>query len=280
MIPNYENEDPVLHYCLDNNFSFTIKIIRDEPISFVLAYYDYQNNPSPDVFEIMKEMLCKQAGVLLHAMRSPKSDKVLLAKKNHHEGYKNFTVLPIPPNGQVPAVLELLKREEHQEHDPLRWELLKWIIDEEKLSSHDLTNISTFYLLDILVLVFMTSKRFVSAVEADLILISIKDVETNQISSTLENPFLISLRGFHISMLFNALHMHIADSLEVTGLTSFKVIFIQENFGFVLKFFVWFSQKFLNFDGVHFQKIFLEYENNNFDTAERLEDINSFCIYR
>lgn len=115
--------------------------------------------------------------------------------------------------------MELLDREAHPEHDNLRFDLLKWMISEEKLKSCDLRELPGNYLHNILVLVFLTSNEFITTNEADLILLTIKHVEEKSIPKDIFKPEVVDSRAFRVSFMFNMFHNMISDTMEVVGLS-------------------------------------------------------------
>lgn len=175
-------------------------------------------NKFPDLFAVTKELFCKQIGIVLQHDRSNFDAYEVISKRTHDESYLRHYWQKDCPSMVLPPLINLLKRDEFKKHDDLRFQLLKWMIDESKLKNINLDKIPKNYLLDILVLVFMTSKRFISTVEADLILLTIKHVELKMIPAELTMPKIVHERAFHLAFLFTKFYMSIDRCLEVTGL--------------------------------------------------------------
>jgi hypothetical protein len=115
-------------------------------------------------------------------------------------------------------LLEFLNRADFPEHDELRFKLLKWMIDERKLKNVDLAVIPKNYFLDVIVLTWMTRFGFITITEADLLLLTIKRVETMNIPANLQPPIVLNKRAYIIARLFSRIFLWIVRSLEVTGL--------------------------------------------------------------
>jgi hypothetical protein len=206
-----------LQFCRESYFDFSFSTLQQLPKNFTLHYYDLRLKDCPNLFTVASELFRKQIGILLQH----KNEKIcyeICTKKKHSESYQQFRVDPIYPNERVPPLLEFLTRDDHPEHDNLRFKLLKWMIDEQKLKSHDLSTIPTNYFLDILVLVWLTRNDFITTIEADLILLAIKHVELDLLPQNLEAPPIVHPRAFRVSFLFTKFHMTLERSLEVIGL--------------------------------------------------------------
>lgn len=208
----------MLSLCRDNYYDFTFSILQHNPKNFTLSYYDLRYNQTPNLFAATKELFCKQIGIVLQHDRENSDTFEVLAKRTHDESYLKYHWQKECPSQVLPPLINLLKREEFKEHDDLRFYLLKWMIGDAKLMPINLSKIPKNYLLDILVLVFMTSKNFISTVEADLILLSIKHVELKMIPKNLPVPNIVHERAFHLSFLFTKFYMTVDRCLEVTGL--------------------------------------------------------------
>jgi hypothetical protein len=187
-------------------------------INLAIVFFDMSNSDFPNICEPTLELFRRQIGVLLQHKAKRKGYEIC-SKKSHEESYEQFKVNPIIPRIEVPTLIELLNQENFPEHDEIRFQLLKWMIDERKLRSHNLSGFPKNYFLDILTLVFLTSKGFISAKEADVIFLSIKYVENaKEPNQHLEAPEILNERAFFISVLFQWYHVFIARSLEIVGL--------------------------------------------------------------
>lgn len=142
---------------------------------------------------------------------------VFFQHKRFEEVYEENYKL-IYPDVTVPPLIELLNREQHPEHDTMRFNLLKWMINDELLAPHDLAMIPKKYLLHLLTLVFMTTHSFITISEADLILYTIRQVDLELVPIALEAPDIIDARAYRISMQFNNLVPHMIESFTFLGL--------------------------------------------------------------
>lgn len=195
-----------MHYCLKNNLKCCLKaLIRFDLKQKIIEEtegkrYDYFPNCNKALLGLLK----KQCGVLLQHKRF---DEIF------EENYE-----PIYPEAMVPPLLELLNRDEHPEHDTLRFMLLKWMINDELLAHHDLALIPKKYLPQCLILVFMTTHGFITVSEADLILYTIRQVELDLVPIALKAPEIIDARAYRISIQFNKLAANMIQSLTFLGL--------------------------------------------------------------
>lgn len=123
----------------------------------------------------------------------------------------------------VPPLTELFDRRQYPQHDKTRFDLLKWMISEEKLADINLESIPTNIFVDILALTFMANEGFIYVIEADIILISLKKVEDKVVPKSLKVLEVLHPRAFVISILFWKCHFYATRCLEVTGLKKMKV---------------------------------------------------------
>jgi len=130
---------------------------------------------------------------------------------------------PIIPEHAVPPLIELLDRQQHPEHDKTRFDLLKWLISEEKLRNVDLMAIPKNIFHDILTLTYMVVEGFIDVIEADIILLSIKHVEDCIVSKNVTPPNIVHPQAFLNSYLFSFCFLKISRCLEVTGLKGLVV---------------------------------------------------------
>lgn len=211
--------DPLLLFCRKNYFNFTSSILQRLPKTFESDYVDLRSTDFPNYFDVSIELFRKQIGILLkHQLSHTKIRYEIVAKKSHEEIYKEYLEPPQFPKDELPPLLELLDRQDHPEHDELRFKLLKWMVDERKLKDCDLSTIPTNYFLDILVLVWMTGNGFITTTEADLVLLTVKRVELKNIPKNYEAPQHIDRRAFCIAIFFTKFHEVLKRSLEVIGL--------------------------------------------------------------
>ena len=187
------------------------------PKNFTCSFYDLRQQKYPKLFERVKELFCKQIGIILQH-KNQKISYEIRTKRSHNEQFQEFYVEPSYPNEEVPPLLEFLDRQNFPNHDKLRFKLLKWIISDVKLKNYDLSAIPTKYIHDVLALTWLTSCDFISTVEADLILLSIKHVELDLLPHNLQAPSVLHPRAFHVAFHFTKFHMALGRCLEVTGL--------------------------------------------------------------
>jgi hypothetical protein len=215
--------DPLLHFCLENFFTFTFSILTMKTKTFKVIFFDLNAEDSSNLCESTMELFRRQIGVLLQH-KSPKVPFSVATKKSHDEPYEEFQVASINPPMKVPQLIKLLDRQKHPKLDETRYKLLKWMIGEEKLKKQNLKNIPAEYFIDILTLVFLTSQGFISIEEADLILLTVKHVELDTVPKNLQAPNIVDKRAFRISFLYTTFFGSIQLCLEIVGLKSLKSV--------------------------------------------------------
>lgn len=147
-----------------------------------MIYYDLRAK-TPDSVAIRKKVFQKQIGIVLWHKRSKPGGihYEIGVCYGHKKPFQQDYVSPEFPKVPIPDLMEWLDREAYPEYDKLRFDLLKWIISEETLKGCDLRELPGNYLHNILTLVFLTSNEFITTNEADLILLTIKQVEKKSI---------------------------------------------------------------------------------------------------
>ena len=144
--------------------------------------------------------------------------------QNHNDPeYSSLEVDPIMSKISQPPLIELLNRSQYPKHDKIRFDLLKWLINDEKLKDLNLESIPKNIFHDILVLIHMVNEQFIDVAEADIIFLSIKKVEDNNVPENLKKPEILHPRAFFVSYLFSFCHFYITRCLEVTGLKELVV---------------------------------------------------------
>jgi hypothetical protein len=226
---NYEEgtenmqDDPVMKLCRDNHLDFTLSILKIGPRNVNCHFFDFDKYKSLNFFDKTSVLFRKQIGIVLKH-RQEEVLYQLYTKQNQVEGYRRFDVAPIHPDVEVPPLAELLDREAFKQHDEVRFKLLKWMTGNQKLDKIELKDFPVNYLLDVLTLSWLSFNGFITTCEADLVLLTIENVETNRVSSDLRHPKYLNSRALHVSFLFTKFHMLLGDSMEVVGLKSMRVI--------------------------------------------------------
>lgn len=221
-------------------------------------------------------MFRKQIGILLN--QNPTKGYEICAKMSHNDVFRVVKVYPIVPN-TLPPLNELLNRSMCPQHDAIRFNLLKWIINEEKLKNFNIEAVPRIFLFDILTLNFMVYEKFIEPFEADIILLSFKHVVTETVPENMLVPPTVNSRAFMIPFLLKKIHVSIGRCLEVTGLKEFNVKFyLIFNIAFSLKSFIAF-QKVPNFDGVLFHNLYKKFVSEPFNIKVLLGDLANYRHY-
>lgn len=225
------SEDPLLAYCRQNDMDFTFEILEQIPRKFSFSYFDFRCKDFPNINDVFLELLRKQTGILLKHRKPYKLNqfKVLL-RKTHGESFQTITDSPQYPKVEIPPLLELFNRENFPEHDEIRFKLLKWMIDEQKLKDCDLRVIPKNYLLDIMTLTCLTTYGFITTSQADLILLTIYRVQTKKMPERLRPPSVLNKHAFKISFIFVEMHTTINRCLQILGLKKSMTVRLRRKF--------------------------------------------------
>jgi len=222
-LQNFESrkiEDATQRFCLEKSYTFVYSVLNSLPIKFVFHYFDQKRSDS--FYGHINNLFSKQIGVILKD--KPVQKYKIVSKMSHlNPKYELLKFDPIIPEHAVPPLIELLDRQQHPEHDKTRFDLLKWLISEDKLQNVDLESIPKNIFHDILTLTYMVAKGFIDVVEADIILLSIKHVEEKTVPENLTTPQAMRPRAFFTSYLFSYCFFNIQNCLEVTGLKDLVV---------------------------------------------------------
>lgn len=195
-------------------------ILKHIPQTFTLNFFDTKR--SDNYFESINNMFSKHIGIILND--KPIQSYKVVSKMSHNDPeYTSFKVDKIIPRFAIPPLIELFDRPQHPEHDKTRFDLLKWLISDEKLEDVDLESIPIDILADILALTFMVNQGFADIKEADIILLSIKQVQDKVVPKNLKAPQILHPRAFIISILFAKCHFYATRCLENSGLKKLKV---------------------------------------------------------
>lgn len=144
-------------------------------------------------------------------------------KKNHDENYQKYIMKPEYPPIDVPDLLQLIDRDNYKKLDKVRFDLLKWSID-DALREVDLSGIPVNYLRIVLTLYQLVATRFITIYEADLILLSIKRTAFDSCPlETFKYPDVLDEHAFGIAFLFLCCFDDIERSMEVCGLKDLAV---------------------------------------------------------
>jgi hypothetical protein len=158
-------------------------------------------------------------GIILQHQQSTEKEIVIDAyyKKTDEEKFRKFSLSPKYPTIEVPNLMQLLDRENFEELDIKRFELLKWSIGDE-LQDVDVAKIPITYFRTVLTLYFMVLNRFITVFEADLFLLNVKHVVLDTIPENFEYPPVVEIRAFRIVFLFLSLFGDIGRSIKTCGL--------------------------------------------------------------
>jgi hypothetical protein len=177
------------------------------------------------IFAAQMEIFQKQAGIILANMPDRHAEKYeIVTKRTHGEDYRSHWVQP-KIYDDLPPLIELLDRFNFPEHDDIRFKLLKSMIGVLRLKNYDFKTFPTNYLQDILTLVVLRHYKFIDQFEADLILLTVKHVETNTIPEDIVVQRL-NVKAFRTSFLFSKFHMYMDRCFQVTGLAKIGVILL------------------------------------------------------
>lgn len=201
--------------------AFSYSVLNYKPLSDSFAYSDLQK--SANYFETCITLLRKQIGVVLKF--KPFRRYEIYTKISHDTPYSLMLFHPIILRGFQPPLKELLNRSQYPQHDTIRFNLLKWLTNEQKSKDIDLESIPKSIFSDIITLTYMVGEGLIDVIEADLVLLTVKYVEENCVPENVEIPNHVNVRAIFISYNFTSCFSKIQTSLEVTGLKDFSVRF-------------------------------------------------------
>lgn len=238
-------------------------LLRGFPKNLALTYYDFKRDEWPTVGKVMDHIYERQIGIILKHIVVGRSQasltREIYTKRSHNEGYKKFLVTPNFPDCEIPDLIELLDHESFPGLDNVRFELLKWSIC-DTLENVNLIEIPSSYLRNVLTLYLMVKEKFIRVKEADLILLTVLNVEQNKIPGDLVYPPVVDERAFKLVFLFYRTFSVIGRSIKTVGL---RHLFDE-----------------LKFDGVFFHEKYLEFMGSERDPASLLIDIDHYRIYK
>lgn len=201
-------------------YDYTYSVLKYAPKTFTVQFFDLRE--CSNYFNIVSIIFRKQIGIVLRF--EPLKRYEVRGKMSHNDTFRSIFVNPIIPKIPQPPLMELLNRTQYPQHDKIRFDLLKWIISENRLKNVDLLAIPKNIFSDILVLVFMVCEfGFISPFEADIILLTVKHVEIDTVPENITAPDFLHPRAFFISFLFSKTYTILSRSLEVTGLKNLLV---------------------------------------------------------
>lgn len=216
-----ENTNELLRLCYENRYDYIYGILLKCPKTYTTAYLDLRANPM--IYEAITSLMKRLFGLILNHERENNYKYEVITKRTHEEDYRSHYLELTYPGDDVPPLIELLNRIQFIEHDENRFKLLKWIIGSSKLRRCTLNSIPVKYLQDILTLVFLCEWKFIEKFEADLILLTIKHVETNTIPENLTIPQTLNQKAVSTSFLYSKNFNTIARCIQAVGLTDFSV---------------------------------------------------------
>lgn len=216
----------LLDFCIENYIKFVYQVLIDFPRRINIDFFDMRRTDFPRYHAILLDLSLRLIGVIVKNKKKVCFGTYrhkIIYKQSHGHSYEMVFEEPIYPLCLVPDLLQLLNRKEFPEHDDSRIELLKWMVAEAKLKSVDILSIPRNFLLDVLVLVYLTQNGFITVDEADIILFTIVQVDRNMVPHELEPPEQLNDRAFIISFLYCKTHRIIANCFKIVGLADYLV---------------------------------------------------------
>lgn len=218
-----DENDPLLKFLRTKDYFFILEVLKRSLQTFTTCYFDMRYDCFKNYFGAYSMLLRKQIGIVMHNNRNGNYYE-LVTKSAHGSAYQKNDLTPIYPNISLPSLIEWIDRDNYPQHNPYRFGLLMWTVSDKPYKN--LHEIPSCYLLDILVLTFLSENGFITIEEADLVLLSLFAVATNMIPDHhITPPSILNPRAFHIAFLFTKFHFFIEHSLEVTGLKNLTVSF-------------------------------------------------------
>ena len=213
-------EDETLKFCRENEFTEAFIVLNKMITKFSLIYFDHST--TANCYESLLNLFRKRIGIILND-RSVRSCTIISKMSDSDPEYTEFEINKIAPKCDLPPLIELLDRLQHPEHDKIRFDLLKWLVSEEKLKDIDLESIPSNVFIVTLTLTFMVTEGFIDITEADIILLSLKHVEDGLVPEDLTAPNILNRRAFFVSFMFSKCLTSVAKGLKIIGLKKLVV---------------------------------------------------------
>lgn len=211
-----EHEGP-FDYLLNSHKLFTRNVLSNTSFNFSLAFYDLETHNSPTYFDIAVPMFQKQTGIIFKQAKVEGFNLKVYCKQFSTSNHELYDVPPIFPPFPVLS-LEAINSNDNHNDDDHRFKLLAWSISWEKLQNYDLRQIPSRYMIDVLTLVFLVQNYVLTTNEADILLLSIKNVEQGKIKFPQKRLRILDPRAFHIAFIYTKTFANVARSIEICGL--------------------------------------------------------------
>lgn len=208
-------EDPY-DYLLKDHKLFTRNVLSNAPFNFSLIFYDLEIYSMPSYFDIAIPMFQRQAGIVFAQANVEGFNLNVYCKQLSSTNYGIHSIPPVLPPFEVHSMEDI--HSDDESFDDHRFKLLAWSICWQKLHNFNLRQIPPRYMIDILTLVFLVQSQIITAKEADIFLLSIKNVEQGKVEINTKSLKTLDSRAFHIAFLYTRTYTNVARSIEVCGL--------------------------------------------------------------
>lgn len=273
-IKDDSDENPYAELLHDQHV-FTFNVLNAMPINFSLVFFDLRQDDMFKYFDLCAGLFQRQAGIILHHALEEANLRVY-TKLSHCQKYREKILQPVLAPFNVPLLDDIFA--DDPSFDPIRFDMLKWTINWEKLQHFNIVNIPSNYMIDVLTILYLRHKVVITSKEADILLWTIKNAENGTIPRNLKPPAELDPRAFRLAFLYVRMFGNVARSIEVCGLKKrYWVSFKKFNYNCDLFQATFINlhnfQKALNFDGVFFHREYLKYQDEEFNTYEMLNDL-------
>lgn len=202
-------------YLLNSHKLFTRNVLSNAPFNFSLIFFDLDAYNAPTYFDIAVPMFARQAGIVFKQAQIEGFNLKVYTKQFSGSNHELHQVPPIFPPFEVLSMREInssdILIDEH------RFRLLAWSICWEKLRNFNLRQIPSRYMIDVLTLVFLVQNYVITTKEADIFLLSIKNVEQGKVKVQ-SKPSILDPRAFHIAFVYTKTFTNVLRSFEICGL--------------------------------------------------------------
>lgn len=220
-------EDPIKKILVENNVQVIFSIYIGQPILINCRGYDYRSKDLPNMLHVLLNTYRKLAGIIYYHKKSENLKLKYYGKLNHELKHGCYETPAIYPEKiLVPDLYELMNRQKFLNHDKTRFELLKWIIDSDKVTVADFNLIPKEFFVEILTLIYMRKNEIISIKEAEIFLVAIEQMkkfnDEQSIVHSRKYPENISSRAFNLVFVFKKITKHIFENIcEVVGFEQF-----------------------------------------------------------
>ena len=204
------------------------QLLTGAEIMIMPIFFDYSKTDMGDFTELLKTLICKQAGIVFYHNRDQYShDIFILAKLKHHGSFERLIwKADIPDHLTVPPLLDLYSKDEELSKNLLdtKLELLCWIVFSEQMDVNYIKDIDPTYVATILTIKRLIESGSLTKNEGDLLLLTVYRSTNKAVSTSSKCPSVLTSRGVRSAFLFIRFHIQIIRCIRTVGLPELYMV--------------------------------------------------------